>query len=258
MKEHFVKTENHKRLLAAASFMEERGSHSACLCLLHGEPSVGKTRNISQWGASVGAVLIMGHVGMKLDGLRWAISQHFGIKHQSNSTAEMQQQIAKLKEQQTPIVFDEAQFGLNMRSMGSDAAGIEYLRQIGEAAKTYVMLICHKSEVQRFNESKHIRTRISHQCEMQNASESDTISFVRELADVEIGDGIGQLVFKQTGGKYRLIENAISALERIAKFKGLKRLEIGDVGNVTLVVDHEQSLIPKAESKTNGTRGGAR
>jgi len=258
MKDHFVKTENHKRLLAAASFMEERGSHSACLCLLHGEPSVGKTRNISQWGAGVNAVLVMGHVGMKLDGLRWAISQHFGIKHQSNSTAEMKQQIAMLQAHQTPIVFDEAQFGLNMRSMGSDAAGIEYLRQVGEAAKIYVMLICHKSEVQRFNESKHIRTRISHQCEMLNASELDTVNFVRELAEVEVGEGVGQLVYKQTGGKYRLVENAIAALERIAGFKGLKRLELADVANVTLVVDHEQSLIPKAEPKSNGTRGGAR
>lgn len=258
MKDHFVRTENHTRLTAAVRFMEERGSHSACLCLLHGEPGVGKTRNISHWGAGSAAVLIKGHVGMNLDGLRWSISNQLGIKHRTNRTAEMEEQIATLKAQHTPIVFDEAQAGLNMRWQRTEAAGIEYLRTLGESAHTFILLVCHNSEVQRFSDSAHIRTRIAHRGEMFNAVEADTVAFVRELAEVGIGDGVGQLVHKQTGGKFRLIENAITALERIAKVKGLARLELADVGNVTLVVDHEQGLVPKVVHKANGSKGGAR
>lgn len=252
MKQHFVKTENHKRLMAAISFMEERGSSSACLCLLHGEPGVGKTRNISHWGASSGAVLVKGHVGMNLDGLIWSISQQLGLKHKNNRSAEMADQIATIKATGHRIVFDEAQFGLTMRWQRVDAAGIEYLRTLGESANTFVLLVCHKSEVARFSESAHIRTRISHQAEMHNAGLLDTVAFVRELAEIEIGDGVGELVHKQTGGKFRLIENAITSLERIAKFKTLSRLELADIGNITLVVDHEQGLVPKIEPKTHG------
>ncbi len=256
MKQHFVKTENHKRLMAALSFMEERGSQSACLCLLHGEPGVGKTRNISHWGAATGAVLIKGHVGMNLDGLIWSISQQLGLKHKSNRSAEMADQIAALKAAGHRVVFDEAQFGLSMRWQRIEAAGIEYLRTLGESAGTFVLLVCHKSEVARFSESAHIRTRISHQAEMHNAGIADTIAFVRELAEVDIGDGVGELVHQQTGGKFRLIENAITSLERIAKVKSLARVEVADVGNVTLVVDHEQGLIPKiaARSHSRGVR----
>lgn len=257
MKDHFVKTENHQRLSAAVRFMEERGSQSACLCLLHGEPGVGKTRNISHWGAANGAVLIKGHVGMNLDGLIWTISQQLGIKHFSNRTAEMASQITALKAQRTPIVFDEAQAGLVMRWQRTEAAGIEYLRTLGESAHTFVLLVCHNSEVQRFSDSAHIRTRIAHRGEMFNAGEADTVAFIKELAEVAIGDGVGQLVHKQTGGKFRLVENAITSLERIAKVKGLTRLEMADVNNVTLVVDHEQGLVPKISPKANA-KGSAR
>lgn len=257
MKHHFVKTDNHQRLIAAVRFMEERGSLSSPLCLVHGDPGVGKTRNISQWGAESSAVLIKGHVGMNLDGLSWSISNQLGLKHRPNRTAEMAEQIAMLKAQGTPIVFDEAQFGLSMRWQRVEAAGIEYLRQLGESASTFVLLVCHNSEVGRFSDSAHIRTRIAHRAELHNATERDTIAFVKELAEISIGDGVGELVHKQTGGKYRLVENAITSLERIGKVKGITRLEMADVGNVTLVVDHEQGLVPKIQPKP-ASRGGMR
>lgn len=244
MKHHFVKTENHARLQAAVRFMEERGSMSACLCLLHGDPGVGKTRNISHWGASNGAVLIKGHAGMSLAGLRWSISEKIGVHHRNNSSAEREEQIAKIKEDATPVVFDEAQYGLYMRDKGLRAAGIEYLRDIAESAGTYVLLVCHNSEVAGFSESKHIRTRIANRGELFDAGPADTAVFVRELCEVEVSDEVAGLVHKQTGGKFRLVENAIATLERIAERKGITRLNVEDVGNITLVVDHEKSLVP--------------
>lgn len=249
MKHHFVKTENHARLMAAVKFMEERGSTSACLCLIHGEPGVGKTRNISHWGGSNGAVLIKGHVGMSLTGLRWAISEQLGLKHRNNGTAEISEQTAALKSGGTPIVFDEAQYGLSLRHNGVKSAGIEYLRDISERAGVYSLLICHNSEVAGFSESRHIRTRISHRGELFDAGPDDTAAFVRELCEVETSPEVLAHVHKQTGGKFRLVENAIAALERIARAKNTARLELADVSNITLVVDHEQGLVPKVKKQ---------
>lgn len=252
MKHHFVKTENYRQLNAAVSFMEKRGSLSSPLCLLHGDPGVGKTCNISNYGAQNSAVLFKGHVGQNLDGLIWAIGQQLGVKHKTNRTAAMTDQIAALRELGAPIIYDEAQFGLSMRWQKIKWAGIEYLRQLGESACTFVILVCHNSEVIKFSESAHISTRIAHRAELYNASEKDTVAFVHELSEVEVGEGVGEFVHKQTRGKYRLIENAISSLERIAKVKGICRIELADLGNVTLVVDHEQGLVPRiAKSAKN-------
>ncbi len=257
MKHHFVKTENHARMTAAVAFMEDRGSASACLMLLHGDPGVGKTRNISHWGAAKGAVLVKGHVGMNLDGLRWAISEKLGVKHRNNRSQELEEQIAALKNSGTPIVFDEAQFGLAMRCGGVNAAGIEYLRDLAERGATYGILVCHNSEVRRFSESAHIRTRIAHRCELYNAVSQDTAVFVRELCTVGISDEVAALVHQQTEGKFRLVEGAIATLERIARTKGLQKLEAADVGLVTLVVDHELTLVPKVAIKPVGGKVGA-
>lgn len=249
MKHHFVRTDNHGRLAAAVAFMEERGSASSCLMLLHGEPGVGKTRNISHWGAAKGAVLVKGHVGMNLDGLRWAISEKLGVRHRNNRSAEMEDQIAAIRESGTPIVFDEAQFGLAMRCQNIPAAGIEYLRDVAERGNTYVVLVCHNSEVRRFSDSAHIRTRIAHRVELFNAAGSDTASFVQALCEVPVTPAVCEIVHKQTDGKFRLVENAIAALERIARVKGIDQIDGPDVANVTLVVDHELTLVPKVAPK---------
>jgi len=256
MKHHFVKTENHHILGAAIAFMEERGSLSSPLCLIHGEPGVGKTRNLDNYGAENNAVLLKGHVGMSLDGLVWSISKHLGVKHRTNRTEEREDQVAALRELGSPLIFDEAQFGLSMRWKDVKAAGIEWVRQLGEEASVTAYLICHNSEVVRFGDYAHIRNRIAHRVELLGANEADTVKFIRELAVVAIGDGVGEFVHKQTGGKYRLIENAISALERFAKIKNVKKIELPDVNNLTLVVDHEDGLIPKVAPTTNNRSGG--
>lgn len=249
MKHHFVKTENFQRLLDGISYMENRGSATACLCLLHGEPGVGKTRNISKLGPDLPAVLVKGHVGMNLNGLIWSVSQGLGIKHHSNCTQEIHAQVAALAMSGTRIVFDEAQFGLYMRHNGRSGSGIEYLRDICERGNTFAVLICHESEVAGFSESMHIRTRIGNRIPMFNANLADTTSFVRQLCEVErIDDEVGAIVHQQTAGKYRLIENAISTLEVIARRAGLTHLTAADIQARQLVVDHEANLVPKVKS----------
>ncbi|MER2539320.1 MAG: ATP-binding protein [Azonexus sp.] len=253
MKHHFVRTENYKRLLDGVAFMEGRGSLTTPLCLLHGEPAVGKTRNVSKVGPDMPAVFIRGHVGMNLDGLIWSVSQGLGIKHCSNRSAEMAQQIAALQRDGTKLIFDEAQFGLSMKHAGKPAAGIEYLRHIAESGNTYAILICHQSEVAGFSESKHIRTRIGHRIEMFDATPADTAAFVHELCEVAVDDEVPAIVHKQTHGKVRLIENAIATLEQIARMKGVTRLVGADVAKTRLVVDHEEGLVPKAAKPAKGS-----
>lgn len=246
MKHHFVKTENYTRLLDGINYMDQRGSATTCLLLIEGDPGVGKTRNISKLGPDLPAVMIKGHVGMNLDGLIWSVSQGLGIKHHSNRTVEIHAQVAALAQSGTRIVFDEAQFGLFMRHCGRSGAGIEYLRDLCERGKTYGVLICHTSEVAGFSDSQHIRTRIGHRIRMFDASPADTSTFVRQLCEVALDDDVAAVVHGQTQGKYRLIENAIGALERIARVRELDRLSAADLRGLPLVVDHEANLVPKA------------
>lgn len=252
MKRHFVKTENYTRLLAAVEAMKQRGSLSACLCLVEGQPGVGKTRNVSAWGAGGGVVLVKGHVGMSLSGLRWKVSEQLGIKHRGNATAEVDAQIAALREHGTPIVFDEAQYGLAMKNGAVRQAGIEYLRDVAERAQTYVLLVVHESEVRGFSETAHIRTRIAYRCRMTEASEADTARFVQECCEVPVGEGVAGILHQQSQGRYRLLENAVAVVEALAKNRGLAKVEAADLKGLQLIVDHEASLVPKVIRSSKG------
>ncbi|MEW6416189.1 MAG: ATP-binding protein [Pseudomonadota bacterium] len=252
MKRHFVKTENYTRLLAAVEAMKQRGSLSACLCLVEGQPGVGKTRNVSAWGAGGGVVLVKGHVGMSLSGLRWKVSEQLGIKHRGNATAEVDAQIAALREHGTPIVFDEAQYGLAMKNGAVRQAGIEYLRDVAERAQTYVLLVVHESEVRGFSETAHIRTRIAYRCRMTEASEADTARFVQECCEVPVGEGVAAILHAQSQGRYRLLENAVAVVEALAKNRGLAKVEAADLKGLQLIVDHEASLVPKVIRSSKG------
>lgn len=245
MKHHFVKTENHASLLQAVRYMEQNTSGSARLALVHGEPGVGKTKNIDNWASEVGAVVVKGHVGMSLPGIRWSISNMLGIKTKANSSAEAMAQVIALTHGRQPIIFDEAQFGLSMKSSGVKAAGIEYLRDLAERANTYVLLVCHESEVAGFSESAHIRTRIAYRCTMRNATLADTREFISQLCEVPVDDAVIAHVQHVSGGKFRLLEQAIASLEMIARANGLKRLDADSIKGLPLVIDHEKSLAPR-------------
>lgn len=249
MKKKYVKTKNQERLTAGVWTMENKGSDSACLMFLNGDPGVGKTREVDHWGAKNGAVFIRGHVGMTLTGLRWSLSHQLGLPKFRNSSEEMQAQIAALAEGRHTIIFDEAQFGLSMRQQGAAAAGIEYLRLIGEAARIFVILVCHSSETAGFTRHAHISTRISYNCKLYHADLEDTTKFINELCDVSVDDAVAKVVFEQSGGRFRLVENAISNLDLLAAGKGLAALAYPDIlatngKPIRLVVDHEKSMIP--------------
>ena len=142
MKHHFVKTDNYRNLIDGVAYMESRGSLTTCLCLVHGDPGVGKTRNISRWGPDAPAIFIKGHVGMNLDGLIWSVSQGLGIKHLGNRTAEIDAQIRGLRDEGQRLIFDEAQFGLAMKHAGKPGAGIEYLRDLCERGGMLLLAGC--------------------------------------------------------------------------------------------------------------------
>ena len=64
MKQHYVKTGNHHRFMAAVSAVENRGSPEACILLLTGAPGTGKSCTIDHWGAERDAIILEGIPGM--------------------------------------------------------------------------------------------------------------------------------------------------------------------------------------------------
>ncbi len=233
MKHHYIETSNHALFMAGVRAVESRGSPEACILLLTGEPGTGKTEHVLHFGAERQAVRLEGIPGMTLAYLNDYLADQTGVR----GVSKYQRQIGfenYLRETRAPIIFDEAQHGLDKK-----AAVIEYLRRLAEKSGVLLVLVCHTSEKHRFAEDRlaHIATRISYVATLKPASVTDCAAFLAQLCEVPTDDGVARIVHEQSGGRYRLLSNACKNLEGIAEKRKVDALNEAAIKGIRLCED---------------------
>lgn len=238
MKQHFVETNNHRRFIAGVSAVENRGSPEACIQLLTGSPGTGKSCTVDNWGAKRDAIYMEGIPGMNLSFIRDYLADQTGV-YARGKFAQYRDMVDHFSRSHQPIILDEAQHGLPNK-----AECIEYLRRIAERANTLLVLVCHTSEKHRFSEDRlaHIAGRVSDVTELKKASLEDCAIYLTELCEVTVDAGIAQLVFDQSGGRYRLMSNAGRTLEAIGNKMGKTELTAADIKGIRLCEDAMKAL----------------
>jgi chromosomal replication initiation ATPase DnaA len=254
MKHTFVKTENHRRFLASASMLENRGSVERCLLPVIGDPGVGKTCVVDHWGSATDAVLLEGIPGMSLAYLKAALKAETGIKERGGF-AEFKALVEFFRgdpargEAARPIILDECQHGFPHK-----AECIEFLRRLAEKAQTILVLVCHTSEAYLLEKHDHIKSRVGCVCKLMPPSLEDATLYARELCEVALDDALVGRVFQQSGARYRLISDALANLERIAEKLGKPALTLEDVRDLPLCQDWEKALKPSVQKKAAAQR----
>lgn len=236
MKQCYVKTSNHDRLVAGLAVAETGGSQR--LALLTGAPGSGKSTCMDNWGAATDAILLEGIPGMSLAYLRDYLADQTGVPN-VGKFQQYKQMVDHFKRTRQPIILDEAQHGLDNK-----AAIIEYLRRIVDQSGSILVLVCHTSEKHRFAEDKlaHIGTRVGSWIELKPASVEDVALYLAELCEVAVSAEVSALVHQQSGGRYRLMANAGRTLEVVAGKLGKRELGMADVKGMRLCEDAMKSL----------------
>jgi len=248
MRHHFVKTSNHHLFMAAVAAVENRGSPEACILLLSGEPGTGKSCTVDNWGADFDGVYLEGIPGMSLSFLRDYLADQTGVIGRKKFD-QYKGVVEFFRANRQPIILDEAQHGLPNK-----AECIEYLRRVAEQANTLLVLVCHTSEKHRFGESRlaHVATRVSAAPELKPATVEDCASYLTELCEVQTDMSVARLVFEQSRGRYRLINNACRTLEVISGKMGKAELTASDIKGIRLCEDAMKSL-KRAKGMCTGT-----
>lgn len=242
MKLSYVKTSNHEKFVLGIDHIA-KVAKEARIMLLSGEPGIGKTRTVDNFGAFNNAIYIEGLPGMTLGYTKDLISYELG--GQGLKGFALQKHIQdSLRQTRQPIILDEAQHGLDNK-----AAVIEYLRRIAEQSGGLLILVCHTTEKHRFAEHKlaHIATRISAVIDFNPADLSDCHLYFKELCDIEIDDGIAKVVLEQSRGRYRLMASAIITVESIASVLKKDSLNLADIKGYRLCEDAMRSLNNKGK-----------
>lgn len=238
MKQHYVKTSNHRTFMAAVAQVESGAAREARTILVAGEPGTGKSRCVDFFGADRNAIYVEGMPGMTLTYIRELLAYELGVQGLKNFHQQKAISDAMATRGQA-IILDEAQHGLDKK-----AAVIEYLRRVTEQVGALLILVCHTSERHRFAEHKlaHIATRISAQVDFKPASLEDTALYLQELCDVPVDNAVIVQAFEESRGRYRLLSSACRTLEIIAQRSNKKSLVAADIKGITLCEDAMRSL----------------
>lgn len=234
MKQEFVRTENAKRFRAEIAMLEKRGALEAGWLLVTGRPGEGKTKTLHNWAAEVGAVMLTAQANWTVTRMMEELAAKLGIEPVRGYQAKVAETIGA---ENMPIVLDEAQFALH-----DAAACLEVLRGITDKSGTILVAVTMDHEVPRFNRREQIGSRFFRKCQFHESTLGDVGAACQQLAEgVRIGDDLVERIHRETGGRMRLVLNAISRVEQIAHHLKAESLAAEAVASIALCEDFQRA-----------------
>ena len=234
MKQEFVKTENAKRFRAEIAMLERRGALEAGWLLVTGRPGEGKTKTLHNWAAEVGAVMLTAQANWTVTRMMEDLAAKLGVEPVRGYQSKLGELIGA---DDVPIVLDEAQFALH-----DAAACMEVLRGITDKSGTMLIAVTMDHEVPRFNRREQIGSRFFRKCQFHESTLADVAAACGQLAEgVEIAPDLVERIHTETGGRMRLVLNAISRVEQIAHHQKAPRIDAHAVKGVALCEDFQRA-----------------
>lgn len=234
MKQEFVRTENAKRFRAEIAMLERRGALEAGWLLVTGRPGEGKTKTLHNWAAEAGAVMLTAQANWTVNRMMEDLAAKLGIEPVRGYQAKVAEIIAS---EDIAIVLDEAQFALH-----DGASCMEVLRGITDKSGTMLVAITMDHEVPRFNRREQIGSRFFRKCQFHESTLEDVAAACAQLAEgVAIAPDLVARIHGETGARMRLVLNAISRVEQIARHRGLQQIDADQVRGVALCEDFQRA-----------------
>lgn len=238
MKQEFVRTENAKRFRAEVSMLEKRGALEAGWLLVTGRPGEGKTKTLHNWAAEAGAVMLTAQANWTVTRMMEELAAKLGIEPVRGYQAKVAETIGA---EDMPIVLDEAQFALH-----DAAACLEVLRGITDKSGTILIAVTMDHEVPRFNRREQIGSRFFRRCQFHESTLGDVTAACAQLAEgVAIADDLAARIHDETGGRMRLVLNAISRVEQVAHHMKVPTINAAAVSAIALCEDFQRAGVRK-------------
>lgn len=236
MKPQFVKTANYRAFGEAIARIERRGAREACWLLISGAPGRGKSNIAEGWAAQAGAIFLRANQGWTPNAFMRALAGELKISDAGPGDKLFERILGKLASLGFPrLVVDEVQ-----NCFADGAAVLEKLRDFTDRTNSIVVLVAGKDGVlTQIKQHPQVASRIGENVEFQLATVEDVTLIAKQLADVEIKPDLIARIHSDAKGVLRLVMNAISAVEEIAKNNGAKSIDAAQIkqSGASLCVD---------------------
>ena len=242
MQRKFVKTRNAKGFVSALSKLEERGAEEACLMVVDGQPGLGKTATVQWWAVQNGAVFLRAKKEWSprwmlrelLEELRvrpaWSFEQMY---RQAIEALQAAADRAQTEGRTFAVVVDEVDH------ISRSARHLETLRDLSDMLEIPFILVGMGRVRHNLTRFEQIASRIAQYVEFQAGSLEDVAAMIAELCDVSVKPDLVEKVHQLSGGRFREVKEAITAIERFGKRAAKKEMGAAEMdGNVLLYDRH--------------------
>jgi DNA transposition AAA+ family ATPase len=232
VKKGFVKTENFRRLAEAQKMVERRGAREAGLVLIKGVYGIGKSELTERWATDSGWVFVRAKATWTKRALLDELAELMGLSKVGRNQEVQARIIGKLAVNMVPLIIDEADF-----LVGSSASLLEVIRDITDLTGTMCFLVGMDQFPMKVARHGHIASRVAKVVELAPLSLADVAATVKAKSEVPMSDDVLELLLEQSGGRMRLVLNAIANIEGWAQANGWATVTAAHVRGQSLCVD---------------------
>jgi len=233
MYNRFVKTSNVMDFLAGFTALETRGAAESCFLLIAGKAGLGKTSTVRWWGLSnqINAIYIRATKKITPHWILAEIVRSLGQEPDRRMEYVFAQALKLVATARRPIIIDEAEHCLD------DPAVLESVRDITDLTETPVILVGYDKIRAKIQPYEQLSSRISAVVEFKAYKLEDVRTCCSELAEVEIADDLVESILKSSGGRIRLIKEAVASAERHGKRNKLSTVTLADMRGQVVIND---------------------
>lgn len=233
MKKEFVQTENYRRFMTAVRQKAQRGAAESNLVVVRGRAGDGKTCTMHHYAATNRAVMLTANPSWTVRRMMVELAAALSIPTAGAWENAVASAIAA---DEIPMIVDEAGFAL-----ANNAACIERLRSITDKSGTLLVLVVMERDMVRLHQHDQITSRAT-LCGFAASTLADVRAACTQLAEVQIADDLAERIHRDTGGRMRLVLEAINIVEALTLAAGKAAVALADVKGLALCDDFNASV----------------
>jgi len=251
MRSNFVKTENTTRFLSGLQALHNRGAEEACLMIVDGEVGLGKTRTIHWWAtqqenAYVRAKKEWTPVWMLKDILLAVGKKPVGHRFEKlfrQCLEVLTQRATEAEETGTifAVAIDEVDHITRSPRL------LESLRDLSDLLEIPFVLVGMGRVRDDLSRYPQISSRIAQVIEFKKITITDAAALATGLCEVEIGDGLLNLLLKSSKGLTREFKEGLNNIERFGVMNNLDMVTIKNMTGQILMNNRHSNRAVKVQ-----------
>lgn len=248
MKKVFAITSNAQRFLSGMDALEKRGAREACWLSLTGPAGLGKSLLVQWYAGRYDGLYLRAKTSWTSRSALAELVTELGTAPARRQDELFAQALGALGRDPRLIIIDEVEHCLH------DIKVLETFRDLSDLCECPIVIVGMEAVKTKIQRHEQISSRITQVVDFLPATLDDVRTMAETLTDLTYADDLIAKVHAESEGRYRLIMDALAAIERHANRNAITAVS---ASHFPQRLTHDWRLRTRRTSKVVGKEGAA-